>query len=249
MVACGEPATGVKPCGGEPERVAKFLSTHGLVSRRGADEMIRTGRVTVNGLPAELGQKARYGTDDIKVDGVPLNPETGRVYIMLNKPRGYVTTMNDERGRKTVMSLVAALPARVYPVGRLDINSEGLLLMTNDGDFANVVAHPSFEKEKKYEVHVYGDAAGAVQSLSLPMEIDNRLIQARSVKLVKAEPDGGIIQVTVGEGRNRQIRNMCSMCGLKVLSLRRISIGGLELGSLKTGQWRYLTEYEVRLFG
>ena len=232
-------------------RIQKVLSDAGIMSRRKAEEAVAQNRVTVNGRPCKTGQKVDPRKDIIAVDGARIMIEKRKknLYIMLNKPRGYVTTMNDERGRKTVMSLISDLPMRVYPVGRLDLNSEGLLLFTNDGDFANKVAHPSFNNEKTYEVHVRGDAAGAVEALVKPMSIDDHLVQAGSVQLLKQEPDGGILRIVVREGRNRQIRKMCLMCGLKVLSLRRTTIGKLELGLLKPGQWRHLSEKEVRLFG
>jgi 23S rRNA pseudouridine2605 synthase len=207
-------------------RIQKILSAHGVASRRKAEALILEGRVTVNGLKAELGREL--------------------VYIMLNKPRGYVTTMSDERGRKTVMSLLTDLDARVFPVGRLDINSEGLLLLTNDGLFANTVAHPSFNKAKTYEVRVRGDAAGAVGPLGRPMELDFHMILAEGVTLAKRTADGGILRITISEGRNRQIRKMCANCGLDVVSLKRVSIGSLALGELRTGKWRHLTKEELR---
>jgi len=228
------------------ERIQKILSAHGIASRRDAEKMILEGRVTVNGLTARLGQSAQSGRDDIAVDGTSLSPVKEKVYIMLNKPRGYITTRSDERGRKTVMELVEGSGAKVYPVGRLDMYSEGLLLMTNDGQFANSVAHPSNNHAKTYELRVRGDAAGALELLRRPMEIDSRIVQAKSVSLVETTADGGDFRVTVGEGRNRQIRKMCALCGLRVLSLRRVSIGALEIGALEPGHWRYLTEEEIK---
>ena len=225
-----------------PERIQKILSAHGVASRREAERMIQAGRVTVDGIPARLGQSAQEGSEKIAIDGIPLAPKGSLVYIMLNKPRGYVTTMSDEHGRKTVISLVADAGVRVYPVGRLDINSEGLLLMTNDGQFANTVAHPSNSKQKTYEAHVRGDSAGAALLMRRPMIIDLQRVHAVSVRLKKRTDDGGILSITICEGRNRQIRKMCEQCGLEVRLLKRVSIGSLRLGSLKTGQWRYLTD-------
>ena len=232
---------------GKPDRIQKILSAHGLASRRGAEEMIREGRVTVNGHVAELGQSAEFGRDDIAVDGVSIAPEAGKVYIMLNKPPGYVTTASDERGRKTVMDLVKT-PERVYPVGRLDMYSEGLILMTNDGLFANSVAHPSNDHRKTYEIRVRGDAGKAAPMLRRPMEIDGHVVRAAEVTLLERAEGGGAVRVTVTEGRNRQLRKMCELCGLKVLSLKRVSIGSLGIGSLKPGEWRHLTEDERNSF-
>jgi len=228
-----------------PERIQKILSSHGLTSRRNAEQMILDGRVTVNGATATLGQSALAGIDDIAVDGIPLSPNNGFVYIALNKPRGFVTTMSDEKGRKTVCSLVYDAGVRIYPVGRLDMETEGLLLFTNDGQFANCVMHPSHNVTKTYEAHVVGDAAAAAALLQRPMVIDSHAVRALSVELSERTERGGILTITINEGRNRQIRKMCELCGLKVKLLRRISIGSVALGSLKTGQWRHLTEDEV----
>ena len=230
-----------------PERIQKILSSYGIASRREAERMILAGRVTVDGIPAVLGQSAQPGIDDIVVDGAPLARRAANTYIMLNKPRGYVTTMNDEHGRKTVASLVSDAGVRVYPIGRLDINSEGLLLMTNDGAFANTVAHPSSNTSKTYEVSVSGDVAEAISALSSSMMVDSHVVCAASVVLKKRTERGGVLCISIHEGRNRQIRKMCAQCGLEVLSLKRVSIGEVRLGSLKTGQWRYLTQEEIKL--
>jgi len=208
--------------------------------------MIKDGRVTVNGNTASLGQSALYGFDDIKVDGVCLKPKEKRVYIMLNKPRGYLTAAKDDRGRKTVMSLVDGAGVRVYPVGRLDMDSEGLLLFTNDGSFAATVAHPSSSKPKVYEVRVRGDVSAALPALRRPMEIDSHTVCAESVEILGKHSGTPGLRMTIVEGRNRQIRKMCSLSGLEVCSLKRVAIGSLELGKLETGKWRHLTEEEVR---
>ena len=234
---------------GREERIQKILSKHGVASRRAAEAMILSGRVTVNGVTAELGQSAAPPRDIVAVDGVPIGQSVEFVYIMLNKPRGYITTVSDERGRKTVMELVKESGTRVYPVGRLDKDTEGLLLLTNDGRFANSVAHPSNSKNKTYEIRFLGDAAGAAEAMRRPMDIDSRTVRALAVRLVKQSENGGVLRVVVGEGRNRQLRKMCSLCGLFVVSLKRVSVGALELGPLKTGTWRYLTEKEVSYFG
>ena len=229
---------------GSPERIQKILSAHGVTSRRNAERMIQDGRVTVNGATASLGQSALPGIDVIAVDGVPLSPKDAPVYIALNKPRGFVTTMSDDRGRKTVVSLVSGAGVRVFPIGRLDINTEGLLLLTNDGQFANAVMHPSHNVTKSYEAHVSGDADGAAALMRRPMEIDSHEVRAVSVEAAEKTGAGGILVITISEGRNRQIRKMCAQSGVEVRLLRRISIGAVTLGSLKTGQWRYLTEAE-----
>ena len=229
-----------------PERIQKILSAHGIASRREAERMIQDGRITVNGIPAAIGQSALPGIDNIAVDGVPLSPRDDFVYIALNKPRGYVTAVSDDRGRKTVIGLVSGAGIRVYPVGRLDMDTEGLLLLTNDGKFANTVMHPSHSVSKTYEAHVSGDAAGAAVILRSSMEIDSHVICAVSVELAEKTGSGGILRITVNEGRNRQIRKMCALCGLEIRLLRRVSIGSVTLGSLETGKWRYLTENEIK---
>lgn len=228
-------------------RIQKILSAHGVASRREAEKLILAGRVTINGKTAMIGQSAQFECDDIAVDGVRLKPASESVYIMLNKPLGFITTASDDRGRKTVMDLVADVGTRVYPVGRLDMDTEGLLLLTNDGQFAHTIMHPSNDKKKTYEVHVGGDAVSAETLLRHPVLVDNHLVQAASVVLMKQTGNRGVLHITVCEGRNRQIRKMCALCGLEVLSLKRLSIGSLELGSLKTGKWRHLTEEERRL--
>ena len=227
------------------ERIQKILSARGVASRRTAEKLILAGRVTVNGVQATLGQSARPGYDDIAVDGASIESGIKPVYIMLNKPRGYVTTVSDEHGRRTVMRLVEDAGAKVYPVGRLDMDSEGLLLMTNDGRFANVIMHPSHMKAKTYQARVYGDVSAAVPVMRGPMAIDGYTVQAASVEILECVKNNAALLITINEGRNRQIRKMCAICGLKVLALRRVAIGTLELGSLKSGQWRYLTEAEL----
>ena len=231
------------------ERLQKILSAYGITSRRAAESLILESRVCINGVTATLGQSARPYIDEITVDGVKALGNAEHKYIMLNKPRGYLTTLRDDRGRKTVMELIADLGVRVYPVGRLDYNSEGLLLFTNDGRFANAVSHPSGGKKKTYEVLVRGDAAKAAKLLSEPVSVDGHFLQAANVSLVLESADGGVLIITIAEGKNRQIRKMCAACGVSVRALKRISIGPVELGSLETGKWRFLTEEEVRSLG
>ena len=234
---------------GNKERLQKILSAYGITSRRDAERLILEGRVSVNGITATLGQSALYGVDSISVDGVPLSPADKLVYLMLNKPCGYLTAVSDKHGRKTVMELIRDVDERVYPAGRLDLNSEGLLLFTNDGAFANKITHPSFEKKKTYEVSIRGDVQKAVALLKQPVIIDGYTVRAVSVDLLKTVPNGGVLNITISEGRNRQIRKMCTACGVKVDSLKRVSIGKLMLGDLKSGQWRYLTGEEVKSIG
>ncbi len=229
------------------ERLQKLISAAGIASRRAAEEMIAAGRVTVNGAVAGLGDKADPETDEICVDGKAIGNKPGRrYYIMLHKPVGYVTTMSDEKGRRTVAELVADVPARVYPVGRLDINSEGLLLMTNDGDFANLVTHPSFEKEKVYRVLAAGDVAAGVKRLLEPMELDGEPAGKPKVEVLRREGALATLEITIHEGKNRQIRRMCDIAGLTVKRLTRVRVGPVSLGKLPRGHWRELTDNEVR---
>lgn len=227
------------------ERLQKIISARGLASRRKAEEWIVAGRISVNGTTAVLGDAADLDSDEILLDGRPLPSRQENVYIMLNKPRGYVTTLSDEKGRANVAQLVADCGVRVYPVGRLDRDSEGLLLLTNDGEFANRLMHPGSEVNKVYEVTVKGYHDGALALLGRPVELDGYRIRRPQVKLLHADGDRAKLQVTIHEGRNRQVRRMCDAAGMTVLRLRRISEGTLKLGALPLGKWRYLTETEI----
>ncbi|MBQ3211547.1 MAG: rRNA pseudouridine synthase [Oscillospiraceae bacterium] len=228
------------------ERLQKLISSAGLMSRRAAEECILAGRVTVNGSIASLGDKADAATDVIMVDGRALPSANEKMYIMLNKPKGYVCTLNDEKGRRNVTELVSIPNVRLYPVGRLDMYSEGLLLMTNDGDFANRLMHPSYEIRKTYRTWVQGQDVGlAVEYLRAPMEIDEYIVCADFVDIEGVFPGGAVLSITISEGRNRQVRKMCSQCGLKVTKLVRISEGPLDLGDLPLGKWRYLEPSEL----
>ena len=227
------------------ERLQKILSERGVASRRASERLITDGRVTVNGRVAALGESADATSDEICVDGALLPSAPKCTYIMLNKPRGYVTTVADDRGRRTVMELISDCGARVYPVGRLDMDSEGLLLLTNDGELANRLMHPSFEVEKTYRVLV--DAMGetlasAAERLREPMEIDGVTVTAKRVAAQNAA-----LEITIGEGRNRQIRRMCAAVGLRVQRLTRVAEGSLRLGDLRLGKWRELTDAETEL--
>ena len=227
------------------ERLQKILSARGLCSRRESEKWILAGRVTVNGTEAHLGDTADPDTDAILVDGKPLPERDGFAYLMLHKPRGYVTTLSDEKGRANVSSLVADCGVRVYPVGRLDMDSEGLLLFTNDGEFANRLMHPSHQVEKTYGVLVTGFAPGKEELLARPIVLDGYRIRPPKVRLLEAKGDRAQILVTIHEGRNRQVRRMCENAGLRVLRLKRMEEGGVRLGTLPEGKWRYLTEEEV----
>ncbi len=227
------------------ERLQKILSARGVASRRKAEELIAQGQVTVNGATAALGDLADSETDTILVSGKPLPEKTEFVYILLNKPRGYVTTLSDEKGRPDAASLVADCGVRVYPVGRLDMDSEGLLLFTNDGDFANALMHPRHEVNKTYLTWVRGYMPGSEKRLAQPITLDGYTIRPPKIVLQKAEGEKARFLITIHEGRNRQVRRMCQAAGMEVTRLRRIKEGSLALGDLPLGKWRYLTEAEV----
>ena len=229
------------------ERLQKIIAARGLCSRRQAEKWIEEGRVRVNGNTAHLGDTADVTEDVIEVDGKRL-PKAGRkLYLMLNKPRGYVTTLSDEKGRKNAAELVAGCGVRVYPVGRLDMDSEGLLLFTNDGEFANLMMHPRHEVNKVYRVWVTNFAPEKLEALKEPIELDGYLIKKPKVRPVRMEPTRAILDVTIHEGRNRQVRRMCQAAGLEVQRLKRIAEGGLKIGDLKEGQWRELEPKELEL--
>ena len=229
------------------ERLQKILSSSGLMSRRAAEKYIEEGHVTVNGVVASLGEKADISRDEILVDGRILRVNPEKTYVMLHKPKGYVTTMRDEKGRRNVTELVKEIGERLYPVGRLDMYSEGLLILTNDGEFANILMHPSGNFCKSYRTWVQGEDIGlAVEYLREPMEIDGCIVCARDVDIEQVFPQTAVLLITISEGRNRQVRKMCEVCGLKVTKLLRVSEGPLELGTLKSGEWRYLTDDEVK---
>ena len=223
------------------ERLQKILSARGVASRRAAEEMIQSGRVTVNGQVATLGQSADPAVDEILVDGMPLPSPKSCVYIMLHKPRGYVTTLSDEKGRRTVADLVSDCGERVYPVGRLDMDSEGLLLLTNDGEFAERLMHPKHQVDKTYLTWVEGYTPELLERLRQPIVLDGYRIHAPKVRVIKP----GLLEITIHEGRNRQVRRMCDRAGMAVTRLKRVQEGKLQLGDLPLGKWRYLTKEEV----
>ena len=228
------------------ERIQKIMASRGVASRRASEELILQGRVTCNGQVCGLGDRADPEKDTILVDGRPLPSTSDAIYILLHKPRGYVTTLSDEKGRKNVSQLVSDCPQRVYPVGRLDMDSEGLLLLTNDGELANHLMHPSHVVDKVYQVWVQGFSPEGLERLSQPIELDGYRIRKPNVKCQKRTGDKALLQITIHEGRNRQIRRMCAIAGMEVQRLKRIREGSLSLGQLPLGKWRYLTKEEVQ---
>ena len=227
------------------ERLQKILSSRGVCSRRKAEEYILAGRVTCNGRVCTLGETADPEVDQIMLDGKVIPTGNASVYIMLHKPRGFVTTLSDEKGRRNAAQLVADCGQRVYPVGRLDMDSEGLLLLTSDGEFANAMMHPKHEVNKTYEVWVTGYHEAATALLTRPVTLDGYTIRKPEVKCLWADGKKAKFLVTIHEGRNRQVRRMCELAGMTVTRLRRVAEGSLQLGDLPLGQWRYLTEEEL----
>ena len=229
-------------------RIQKVLSENGVVSRRKAEELIMQGKIQVNGHPAVLGQKIDPYKDLVTIDHerVYLNQKNRKVYLMLHKPRGYVTTMSDKLGRRCVKELVEDAPERVYPIGRLDKDSEGLLLLTNDGEFANLIMHPSHHVSKTYRVTVRPSVTDEILTqLSSGVEIDGKMTAPAVIHVLDKQPGRVVLQITIHEGRNRQIRKMCEAVGLEVARLKRTTIGPLKLGMLQPGQWRELKPAEV----
>lgn len=230
------------------ERLQKIISSCGLASRRTAETWITEGQVTVNGVVAKLGDKADLERDEILVQGNPIKSSATRTYLMLNKPRGYVTTLSDERERKTVADLVSGCGVRVWPVGRLDLDSEGLLLLTDDGALTHRLIHPSHEVEKEYLVWVTGDVKKAIPILSSPMVLDGETLTPAKVRQGKVSGTVTQLAITIHQGKNRQVRRMCAQAGLTVTRLKRIREGELWLDrSLSVGSWRMLTPEEVTL--
>jgi 23S rRNA pseudouridine2605 synthase len=232
----------------EGTRIQKFLSDNGVLSRRKAEEAIVAGKITVNGRPASIGQKIDPRRDLVAVEGVKVEPPRRKqnLYIMLHKPRGYVTTTSDEMGRRCVADLVKNAPQKVYPVGRLDKQSEGLLLLTNDGDFANKIMHPRSHVSKTYRVTVRADVTeDQLIKLSTGVMLDDKLTLPASVHLISKESGRSVMQLTIFEGRNRQVRRMCEGVGLTVVRLRRTAVGPMKLGMLQPGEWRELAPSEL----
>lgn len=223
-----------------------MIASAGLCARRTAEDWIAAGRVCVNGAVASLGDRADLETDTVTVDGAPLPGKPGAVYLMLNKPRGYVTTLSDEYGRRTAAELVADCGVRVYPVGRLDRDSEGLLLFTNDGELAQRLLHPRHQVDKVYLVTVRGDIRGAAERLMAITELDGEPIAPAQAAEVARHEGQAVLRVTIHQGKNRQVRRMCAQIGLHVVRLQRIQEDSLLLGDLPAGKWRYLTDQELQ---
>ena len=232
----------------EKIRLQKFLSEAGVASRRKAEELIAAGQVRINGVVASVGDKVDPQADTVTFKGKRVLQETKFVYYMMNKPRGYVTTMNDEKDRKCVAELIKDEAQRVYPVGRLDRDSEGLLLFTNDGAFANALMHPSRHVKKIYRVSVRPAVNDAqITLLTSSLMIDGRSTVPAEVRIIKKESDKSILEITLVEGRNRQIRRLCGNAGLETIRLKRLCVGSLVLGKLRPGEYRPLTPQEVSL--
>ncbi len=241
----------------EPIRLQKYLTDCGVMSRRAAEKEITAGRITVNGEPAVLGQKITPGEDEVAYRGKPVLPRSGSVpngggytYILLNKPAGYVTTMSDDGGRKTVADLIRDVGHRVYPVGRLDLYSDGLLLCTDDGDVTNRLLHPSHEVPKQYLATLNALLTeDDLEALAEPFELDGYMLKPFGVDFVRYAKTGGVpstvVRFTLWEGRNREIRKICAHYGVKLSRLTRIAIGRLSLKGIAPGHWRPLTENEV----
>lgn len=227
-------------------RLQKYLSICAVASRRKAEELIVQGKVKVNGKVAQIGDKVSPKHDTVTVSGRKIVGSKKHYYIMLHKPRGYITTMDDEMGRKCVAELVRDVGARVYPVGRLDKDSEGLLLMTNDGEFANHMTHPSKHIPKTYRVTVRPDVTeDMLSAFATGMEIDGRITAPADAHVIEKQDNRVVMEIVLYEGRNRQIRKMCESLGLEVARLKRTSMGSLKLGMLPPGKWRELKEDEV----
>ncbi|MEG2295314.1 MAG: pseudouridine synthase [Oscillospiraceae bacterium] len=229
-------------------RIQKVLSDNGLLSRRKAEEYIKKGKIQVNGRKAIIGQKMNPSKDTIHIDNelITLQKRKNNIYVLLHKPRGFVTTLSDELGRRCITDLIKQVPEKVYPVGRLDRESEGLLILTNDGEFANYIMHPRHHIPKTYRVTVRpGITDETAALLSAGVMIDNAITMPSQVLILSKEPGRVVLQITIYEGRNRQIRKMCESVGLEVARLKRVSVGPVKLGMLQPGEWRMLTPTEV----
>ncbi len=230
------------------ERLQKIIAAAGITSRRAAEELILAGRVAVNGVVVtELGSKADPHKDQITLDGHPIKPAEKQYYVLLHKPAGYVTSLKDPQGRQLVTELVKEIGERLFPVGRLDYNSEGLLLLTNDGEWANRLMHPRHQVDKEYHVRVRGKVdPQQIKRLAAGVELEDGPTSGASVRLLKSDQQNDWLSITIREGRNRQVRRMCAAVGLSVVRLRRIRYGNLTLGGLKPGEYRLLTAQEAK---
>lgn len=228
-------------------RLQKYIADCGVASRRGAEKIIESGRVYVNGeLVDYMGCEINPDTDVVELDGKVINPETKKYYIMLNKPKNYVTTVKDDLDRPTVMELVRDINARIYPVGRLDFDTTGLLILTNDGDFANMITHPAHEINKVYIARVDKPLDDSqLTLLRTGIEIDGAKTASAKAENIKNPKRGFEVKITIHEGKNRQVRKMLESVGSMVYSLKRISVGSLTLGNLPEGRWRKISEAEI----
>lgn len=227
-------------------RLQKFLAECGVASRRKSEELIESGKVKVNGTVAHIGDKVSPKKDIVLVSGKKVRKESSKYYIMLHKPRGFITTMSDEMDRKCVAQLIKDVGARVYPIGRLDKDSEGLLLFTNDGEFANAITHPTKHVPKTYRVTIRPDITEEqVTKMMTGIMIDGQKTLPADVRVVTREPNRAVVEIVLCEGRNRQIRKMCEELNLDVARLKRVAVGTIKLGMLKQGKWRHLTPEEV----
>lgn len=230
----------------EEMRIQKYISDCGLMSRRAAEKEIAFGHFTVNGERAEIGQKIVPGLDKVAYKGKPVVGGSKKLYVMLYKPRGYVTTMNDEEGRRCIPELLEGIPDRVYPCGRLDMDSEGLLILTNDGEVANKLMHPKNHVEKIYHVKIKTEIAPEkLEALNGPMEIDGYKIKPVKVSIIERKEGYTVLKFVLCEGRNRQIRKMCEQVELQILRLKRVTVGELTIGMLTPGKWKYMNFKEI----
>ncbi len=230
-------------------RIQKYISDKGVMSRRAAEKEIELGNITVNGLVAKLGDKIDPSVDILLWNEKPIIEQNKKYYVLLNKPTGYITSMKDGFGRKTVTDLVSEIPCRLYPAGRLDFSSEGALIMTNDGEFANKVIHPSYSHEKVYHVYSYGKITKEqIFLLSEMTEIDGERISQVGVRILRSYENHTVLEFKLNEGKNRQIRRMCEKAEIKIMQLKRISIGKVHIGNLSSGEWRHLNSEEIKSF-
>lgn len=233
----------------EPIRISKYFTDCGVMSRRAADAAVENGEVKINGEIAVLGQKVTPGVDEVTWRGKKITPPStpAKMTIMLNKPRGYLTTLSDDKGRHTVAELIRDTGTRLYPVGRLDMDSDGLLILTNDGELANKLSHPSHNVDKVYLAYVDGHVtAEQMEAMTHPIEIDGKLTSPAQVRKAAYNQFETALEVTIHDGRNRQVRRLCEREGLHVRKLTRVAEGSLLLGELDEGKWRKLSEKEIR---
>lgn len=229
------------------ERLQKYLASCGVASRRMSEEIIKSGRVAVNGqIVTEMGVKIKIGTDKVTVDGKDITPEEEHVYLMLNKPEGYVTTAHDPQGRPTVLDLVAEVPQRVFPIGRLDVDTEGLIFLTNDGELAYRLTHPKFAVTKVYHALVTGKPSeDKLDRMRNGLKLEDGMTKPCTVKVIRRYNHKTMLEITISEGRNRQVRRMCQAIGNPIIELERVKIENIELSQVKRGQYRKLTLEEL----